>query len=32
VFAGAVSGAWLTGSKQFNQQYTASYRYLGLRF
>jgi hypothetical protein len=32
VFAGGVQGAWLTGSKQFNQQYTSSYRYLGLRF
>jgi hypothetical protein len=32
VFTGAVQGAWLTGTKQFNQQYTSSYRYLGLRF
>jgi hypothetical protein len=32
VFSGAVYGAWLGGSKQFNQQYTSSYRYLGLRF
>jgi hypothetical protein len=28
VFAGAVTGAWLAGSKQFNQQYYDSYRYL----
>ena len=31
VFAGAVNGGWPAGSKQFNQQYTSSYRYLGLR-
>ncbi len=28
VFEGAVEGAWLAGSKQFNQQYTSSYNYL----
>lgn len=32
VFAGGVAGAYLIGSKQFNQQYTTSYRYLGYRF
>jgi hypothetical protein len=32
IFTGGVYGAWLTGTKQFNQQYTTSYRYLGLRF
>jgi hypothetical protein len=32
VFSGGVYGSWLDGGKQFNQQYTASYRYLGLRF
>jgi hypothetical protein len=32
VFAGGVSGSWLVGSKQFNQEYTTSYRYLGLRW
>ncbi len=32
VFAGGVNGAWLYGPKQFNQEYTASYRYLALRF
>jgi hypothetical protein len=31
IFAGAVNGAWLAGSKQFNQQYTSSYRYLAYR-
>jgi RTX calcium-binding nonapeptide repeat (4 copies) len=28
VFAGGVNGAWLDGSKQFNQQYTSSLKYL----
>jgi Ca2+-binding RTX toxin-like protein len=28
VFAGGVDNAWLTGSKQFNQEYTSSYKYL----
>jgi len=31
-FAGGVYGAWLYGTKQFNQEYTASYRFLSLRF
>jgi hypothetical protein len=31
IFEGAVGGSWLSGSKQFNQQYTSSYRYLGYR-
>ena len=31
VFSGGVYGTWLPGSKQFNQQYTSSYRYLALR-
>ncbi|WP_414475753.1 hypothetical protein [Microvirga sp. M2] len=31
IFAGGVNGAWLEGSKQFNQQYTTSYRYASLR-
>ncbi len=31
VFEGAVEGAWLSGSKQFNQQYTTSYKYLVYR-
>jgi hypothetical protein len=31
IFAGAVAGAYLVGSKQFNQEYTSSYRYLGYR-
>jgi hypothetical protein len=31
VFAGGVAGAYLTGSKQFNQEYVNSYRYLGYR-
>jgi hypothetical protein len=31
IFTGGVNGAYLTGSKQFNQQYTASFRYLGYR-
>jgi hypothetical protein len=29
VFAGGVEGAWLTGSKQFNQEYAYSLNYLG---
>lgn len=28
VFEGGVEGSWLTGSKQFNQQYASSYNYL----
>jgi hypothetical protein len=28
VFAGGVEGAWLEGSKQFNEQYTSSLKYL----
>ncbi|HEY0780258.1 MAG TPA: ricin-type beta-trefoil lectin domain protein [Gemmatirosa sp.] len=32
VFSGGVYNAWITGTKQFNQEYTASYRYLALRF
>jgi hypothetical protein len=32
IFAGGVNRAWLSGSKQFNQEYTASFRYFGLRF
>src|SRR5215217_5068069 len=31
VFAGGVDGAWLTGSKQFNQSYAYSLNYLGDR-
>ncbi len=31
VFAGGVKGAYLQGSKQFNESYTSSYRYLALR-
>jgi len=31
VFAGGVKGAWLEGSKQFNQAYTTSYRYVAFR-
>ncbi|MEZ0167167.1 hypothetical protein [Microvirga sp. TS319] len=31
IFTGGVNGAWLEGSKQFNQQYTTSYRYASLR-
>jgi hypothetical protein len=31
IFAGAVAKAWLDGSKQFNQQYTSSFRYLAYR-
>ncbi len=28
VFAGGVENAWLAGSKQFNEQYSSSYKYL----
>jgi hypothetical protein len=31
VFAASVSGAYLDGGKQFNQQYATSFRYLGYR-
>jgi hypothetical protein len=31
IFAGGVAKAWLNGSKQFNQQYTSSFRYLTYR-
>ena len=31
VFAGLVRNAYLPGSKQFNQAYALSYRYLGYR-
>ncbi|WP_445505212.1 hypothetical protein [Microvirga sp. G4-2] len=31
VLAGAVKGAWLDGSKQFNQAYTTSYKYAAFR-
>jgi hypothetical protein len=31
IFAGAVANDWLDGSKQFNQHYTSSYRYLAYR-
>jgi hypothetical protein len=31
IFAGAIAKAWLEGSKQFNQQYTSSFRYLAYR-
>lgn len=32
VFTGGVNGAYLYGPKEFNQEYTSSYRYLALRF
>lgn len=32
VFTGGVTRAWIDGQKQFNQQYTSSYRYLTYRF
>jgi hypothetical protein len=32
IFAGGVNGAWVAGSKQFNQEYTSSYRFLDMRF
>lgn len=28
VFSGGVNGAWLSGGKQFNQEYTSSYRFI----
>ncbi len=31
VLTGAVKGAWLAGSKQFNQSYTTSYKYAAFR-
>lgn len=31
IFAGAVNGSYLQGTKQFNQEYTSSYRYFNLR-
>ena len=31
IFLSAVAETWLEGTKQFNQQYTTSYRYLGYR-
>jgi hypothetical protein len=31
IFAGAVSQAWLAGSKQFNENYTTSFHYLRYR-
>jgi hypothetical protein len=31
IFAGGVAGAYLAGTKQFNEQYTASYRYPAYR-
>jgi hypothetical protein len=31
VLSGAVKGAWLDGSKQFNQAYTMSYKYAAFR-
>jgi hypothetical protein len=31
ILAGAVKGAWLDGSKQFNQAYTTSYKYAAFR-
>ena len=31
IFAGGVAGAWLNGSKQFNENYTTSFRYLAYR-
>lgn len=31
ILAGAVANDWLEGSKQFNQHYTSSYRYLAYR-
>jgi hypothetical protein len=31
IFGGAVAKAWINGSKQFNQQYTSSFRYLAYR-
>ena len=31
IFAGGVAGAWLNGTKQFNENYTTSFRYLAYR-
>jgi hypothetical protein len=31
IFAGGVTQAWLNGTKQFNEEYSASFRYLGYR-
>ena len=31
IFAGGVNKAYLTGSKQFNENYTAAFRYLDYR-
>jgi len=31
IFAGGVNGAFLSGTKQFNEEYTASFRYLSMR-
>jgi hypothetical protein len=31
IFAGAVTGAWISPAKQFNQVYTSSFRYLAFR-
>ena len=31
IFAGGVTQAYLPGSKQFNEEYTSSFRYLGYR-
>jgi uncharacterized protein YjdB len=31
IFAGGVAGAWLNGTKQFNENYTTSFRYLAWR-
>ncbi len=31
IFAGGVTQAWLTGSKQFNENYTSSFHYLAFR-
>jgi hypothetical protein len=32
IFSGSVYGNWLVGTKQFNEEYTTSHRYLGLRW
>jgi hypothetical protein len=31
IFAGGVTQAYLSGTKQFNENYTSSFRYLGYR-
>ena len=31
IFAGGVTQAYLAGTKQFNESYTSSFRYLGYR-